>query len=284
EERGLASPHMHDQIREGDLLQVTAPAGKFTFTGSEAERIVLIAGGVGITPLMAKIRYLTDLAWKGQIHLLFSAKTEQDLIFRSELEGLQSRFANLRVTFTLTREPGSSWTGERGRISSELLQRNVPELIGSRVHLCGPTEMTDPIIAQLKTLGVATESIHVESFASPSRATASEPATAQAPAAVPAPAAVATGTAASDEATLEFTQGGKTVGMLGGRTILEIAEDHGINIPYDCRAGICGQCKVRLLGGNVVMDAEDALDPADKANGLILCCQARCQDAVLIDA
>ena len=61
EERGVASRHLHDAVREGSLLDVSAPAGRFTFTGTEAESIVLIAGGVGITPLMAKIRYLTDL-------------------------------------------------------------------------------------------------------------------------------------------------------------------------------------------------------------------------------
>src|SRR5262249_19781251 len=114
-ERGLVSRYMHD-MREGSVLDITAPAGRFTFTGAEAERIVMIAGGVGITPLMAKIRYLTDLAWSGTMHLIFSVKTEKDIIFREELENLQKRFANFKVTLTLTREPSATWGGERGRI------------------------------------------------------------------------------------------------------------------------------------------------------------------------
>ena len=91
EERGLSSRHLHDAVRIGSLLDVRAPAGRFTFTGTEAESIVLIAGGVGITPLMAKIRYLTDLGWPGNIYLVFSVKTEQDIIFRDELDALRLR-------------------------------------------------------------------------------------------------------------------------------------------------------------------------------------------------
>ena len=65
---------------------------------------MLIAGGVGITPLMAKIRYLTDLGWPGEIHLVFAVKTEGDIIFRDELDYLRRRFPNLHVTVTLTRD------------------------------------------------------------------------------------------------------------------------------------------------------------------------------------
>ncbi len=78
EERGLVSRYMHDMLHEGSVLDITAPAGRFTFTGAEAEGIVMIAGGVGITPLMAKIRYLTDLAWSGTIHLIFSSSSEKN--------------------------------------------------------------------------------------------------------------------------------------------------------------------------------------------------------------
>jgi glycine betaine catabolism B len=76
----------------------------------------------------------------------------------------------------------------------------------------------------------------------------------------------------------------KLITGLGGKTILEIAEEQGISLPYDCRSGICGQCKTKLVSGTVTMEAEDALDPVDRANGLILACQARCRDDVVVDA
>jgi ferredoxin-NADP reductase len=279
EERGLVSRYMHDMLHEGAVLNITAPAGRFTFTGAEAERIVMIAGGVGITPLMAKIRYLTDLAWPGTIQLIFSVKTEQDIIFREELESLQKRFANFKVTVTLTRDMSPTWRGERGRITPTLLTRVVADLPRNRVHLCGPTEMTDPVITMLRDLGVPAEQIKVESFASPSRGkTSGSSSTSHQRNGVV--------DAAVDQtaATLRFARSQKLVTDLGRKTILEIAEEHGVSLPYDCRSGICGQCKTKLVEGTVTMDADDALDPVDRANNLILTCQARCRDDVVIDA
>jgi len=67
-------------------------------------------------------------------------------------------------------------------------------------------------------------------------------------------------------------------------TVLEVAEENGITIPFECRSGICGQCKTKLVSGKVAMEVQDALTPADRAKGLILACQARCAKDVVIDA
>jgi ferredoxin-NADP reductase/DMSO/TMAO reductase YedYZ heme-binding membrane subunit len=289
EERGLVSRYMHDGLREGAVLNIRAPAGRFTFTGAEAGRVVMIAGGVGITPLMAKIRYLTDLAWPGTIQLIFSVKTEQDIIFREELESLQKRFANFKLTITLTRDMSATWRGERGRITPALLSRVALDLPRSRVHLCGPTDMTDPVMTMLGDLGVPEEQIKVESFTSPSRGKTNGSSPKSTPHIPPASKGGKTGgedDAAADEtaATLRFARSEKLVTHLGRKTILEIAEEQGISLPYDCRSGICGQCKTKLVGGTVTMDADDALDPVDRANNFILTCQAHCRDNVVIDA
>ncbi len=277
EERGLSSRHLHDNIRAGDLLDVRAPAGRFTFTGAESGSVLLVAGGVGITPLMAQIRYLTDLSWPGDIYLVFSVKTERGIIFRDELDALQRRHPNLHVTITLTRADASEWSGERGRITSALLARAVPEIDSRRIYICGPTEMTDPTRQMLRDLGVPDEAIQVESFASPSRAAASTPGVTTAQTAE----AALTPTA---DAMLTFARSGKSVLVPAHQTVLEAAEALGVSINYECRAGICGQCKTKLLAGRVVMDAEDALDAIDRANNVILSCQARCVDQVVVEA
>jgi ferredoxin len=85
-------------------------------------------------------------------------------------------------------------------------------------------------------------------------------------------------------ASILFARSNRRLAGVGARTVLELAEAQGIALPYDCRSGVCGQCKTRLLSGSVVMAAEDALDPLDRANGLILACQARCQGDVVVDA
>jgi ferredoxin-NADP reductase/DMSO/TMAO reductase YedYZ heme-binding membrane subunit len=277
EEQGLVSRYLHDIVREGATFHVSAPTGRFTFTGTEAREIVMIAGGVGITPIMAKIRYLTDIAWPGKIHVVYSVKTERDIIFRSELEELQRRFPNLDVDITVTREASVEWTGKRGRISAAMLKSIVPDIAQSRVHLCGPTEMVAPLKKALRELGVADEQMKSEAFGSPSRVR-SDGSTALAPE------GSESQNGAASTSRIDFARSNKRLVGVGTRTVLELAESLGIALPYDCRSGVCGQCKTRLLSGSVVMAAEDALDPLDRANGLILACQARCRDDVVVDA
>jgi ferredoxin-NADP reductase/DMSO/TMAO reductase YedYZ heme-binding membrane subunit len=284
EAKGTASRHLHDSVDAGTLLAIYAPAGRFTFTGAEADSVVLIAGGVGITPLMAKIRYLTDIGWTGPIYLVFSVKTESDIIFRDELNYLRSRFPNLHVTVTLTRAERTSGEWEHGRISAELLNRVVPEISTRRVHICGPTEMTERTRQLLLGLGVPLESIKIESFTSPARAPAPAAAGANGMRAATAQTAQPAATAGNGARAITFARSGKSLSVDAAKTVLEAAEDLGVSINYDCRAGICGQCKIKLLAGQVTMETQDALTPVDRANNLILSCQARCLDQVAVEA
>jgi ferredoxin-NADP reductase/DMSO/TMAO reductase YedYZ heme-binding membrane subunit len=285
EPKGKISRHLHDSVVAGTLIDVYAPAGRFTFTGAEADSLVMIAGGVGITPLMAKIRYLTDIGWSGHIYLVFSVKTERDIIFRDELDYLRSRFPNLHVTVTLTRAEGSSGRWERGRISPELLNRVVPHISTRRVHLCGPTEMTELTRQMLLDLGVPAESIKLESFTSAARtATLTPEASTNGTLAATAQTSTPAAKTGSGTASLTFARSGKSLPIYANQTVLEAAEDLGVRINYECRSGICGQCKTKLLAGHVTMETQDALTPHDRANNLVLSCQARCIDQVVVEA
>jgi ferredoxin-NADP reductase len=151
----LASRHIHENVKVGDVLKVSGPSVKFIFTGDHASGVVWIAGGVGITPLMSILRYLTDRARTGNIHFLIIAKTEQGLIFRDELRWLQSRYPDLHVCVTFTRpDSNTMWTGDRGRATAELFSRFVPSPTQLPVYLCGPNEMIDATTELLITLGV----------------------------------------------------------------------------------------------------------------------------------
>jgi glycine betaine catabolism B len=277
EEQGFVSRHLHDVVREGAMFHISAPLGRFTFTGAEAEEIVMIAGGVGITPLMAKIRYLTDIAWPGKIHLVYSVKTERDIIFRLELEELQRRFQNLKVDITVTREASAEWNGKRGRLSAAMLTSLVPDIARSRVHLCGPTEMVEPLKLAFRELGVADGQMKSEAFGSPSRKLSNDSTALTLEESEDTNGAVST-------SSIRFARSNRHLAGVGTRTVLELAESQEIAIPFDCRSGVCGQCKTKLLSGSVVMAAEDALDALDRANGVILACQARCRDDVVVDA
>ena len=76
----------------------------------------------------------------------------------------------------------------------------------------------------------------------------------------------------------------KSAPLTTEKTLLEIAEDAGINIDFECRSGICGRCKTRLLAGSVSMEVQDALDDADKSENIILLCQAKSTGNVTIEA
>lgn len=273
---GLASKFLHATIKEGDTLKVGAAAGKFYFAGTEAKRVILVAGGVGITPMMAVIRSLTDRAWPGDIFLIFAVKERKDVVYERELEYLKARHPNLHVRITLTADtdaqPGGLWDGTRGRISKEMVEAFVPTGAGpdyGRVMLCGPEpQMTAARRVFVDELRVPNELVHEEAFVSPPTPKDEEAAAA----AMMAPATEAAD--AAGEYVVTFKRSGKQVETVG-LTVLEAAEDNEIAIPFECRSGICGQCKCKLLSGRVVMDSQDALTASDKAKGLILACQAR---------
>lgn len=279
---GWASRHVHEMLAEGSLVKVSAPAGRFVFEGEGSSRVLLVAGGVGITPLMAMVRTLTDRTWRGRIDLVYSVKTRADIVFERELEELVTRFPDLHVTVTLTREPeDSDWRGERGQITRELLERVAPNLRGTPIYLCGPEPMMAAMMPVLRSVTDPSATVHVEAFVSPPRALAKEDdaASAQIAEEEESPAR-----GDGSGALVQFATSGASGAVEPGETLLDAAEALGIDIPYDCRAGICGQCKTRLVKGRVAMDVEDALTPGDRKKHLVLACQARPLNDVIVEA
>ena len=271
---GRVSGHLHSSVREGDLLNVSGPAGRFTFRGHEAPSVIFIAGGVGVTPLMSSIRYLTDQSWGGEIFLIYACASAEDIIFREELEHLRRRHPNLHATITLSREESAGWAGPRGYVTKDLLLGAVPDIAARRVHLCGPPPMMDAVKALLAEIGVPAEQVKTELVLSPMPRPA-QPREEHAP---PAPAAAAQAPACT------FARSGKSAALPPDKTVLEASEDAGVNIDNSCREGYCGVCKVRLLSGEVTMGVEDALDEDDRVRGVILACQAKSTRDVTVEA
>lgn len=258
---GYASHYLHDRVKEGDRLHVSAPAGKFVFAGHEADRVVLIGGGVGITPMMSIIRSLTSRAWTGEIHLLYSVRTKDDVIFGDELARLAAAHANLKLHV--------SYSSEVGHLTRERIERAVPGLARGPILVCGPGPMMTAVRALLVGMGIPDADILEEAFVSPGA-----PGTTSAPAE----------TVDDSIKSVQFARAKKSVELPGGLTVLEAAEDCGVDIPYECRSGVCGQCKTKLVSGRVVMESQDALTAQDKASGLVLACQARPVGDVVVDA
>ena len=291
EEQGKISRYLHDRLTVGGVLEVSAPSGVFTFTGEDFDSIVLIAGGVGITPMMSIIRYLADRSYLGDIFFLYGVRTTQDFIFREELEYLQKRHANLHVSATMSRAEGTAWMGATGPITKEFIARAVPEIARRRIHLCGPPPMMEAVKAALAELGVPKEQVKMEAFG-PARGIAPGtpaplPPQAPGPAPVPGstvPAAMVSAPPRIATAEVRFTKSGKIGPLAPDQSVLEAAEAIGVPIDYSCRVGICGTCKVPLLKGEVTMEVEEGLPPEEKARGVILACQAKSVGNLEVDA
>ena len=150
---GAASAYQHERLREGGAIAVSGPSGTFTFTGEEANSVVLIGGGVGITPLMSVLRALMDRGWDGEAFLLYAVRSPEEVIFGREMALLAECNPNLRLLL-VAEKAGPGWQGATGRVTPELLAGFVPDLARRRVHLCGPAPMMAAVQAILAGLGV----------------------------------------------------------------------------------------------------------------------------------
>ena len=271
EPRGAVSRHLVDLLKVGDKIEAGGPVGKFTFDGTEADSIVLISGGVGITPMVSISRYLTEQSWPGDIFFIYVCRTPVDYIFADEIAALERQNPKLHVAVTMTRPEGTDWKGPRGHLTKEFLTQTVPDLTSQRIHLCGPVPMMDATKALLAEMGVPPDQLKTEAFGTPK----------------PSPAAAGTTAKAIAEATgplVTFSKNNKSSKIHTDQTVLELSEELGIGIEFSCRVGTCGVCKVKMTSGDVDQAVQDALDADDKTNGIILGCQAKPKNAVTVEA
>lgn len=263
EEQGLVTRFLHDEIKVGDLLKLTAPYGTFTFCGDEHDSIVLVASGVGITPIMSVLRYLTDKNWRGDIYLLLGFRRPSEFIFAKEIDALSRRCDNLHVHVTMSQPGDEPWPGHVGRIDSTFIAARVPDIASRRVHICGPLPMMDTTKAAMLELGVADENLKLEAFGADKKP-------------------VDLTNARKLKAT--FVRSNKSIEWNDAQSLLDGADSCDVEIDNACRLGSCGCCKVRLLSGKVTMGMDESLDEADKAKGFILACQAFATTDVEIEA
>lgn len=280
EPRGAVSRHIVDLLKVGDTIEAGGPVGKFTFVGTEADSIVLISGGVGITPMVSISRYLTEQSWPGDIFFIYVCRTPADYILVDAIAALERENPKLHVAVTMTRPEGTDWKGPRGHLTREFLTQTVPDLTSRRIHLCGPIPMMDATKALLAEMGFPPDQLKTEAFGTPKPSPAAAGTTAK-------PTAPATGPLVT------FSKSNKSakihVDLQRGdsppkQTILELSEELGIGIEFSCRVGTCGVCKVKLTSGEVDQEVQDALDADDKANNIILACQAKPKGEVTVEA
>src|SRR5437879_2257389 len=150
---GEVSPYLTSVLKVGDPLELRGPiGGYFVWEAADTRPVLLVGGGSGVVPLMAMLRHHAALDHQGAMHLVYSARRQQDLLYREELERLVS--GHRAVTITLTREPSSGWSGRRARVDGDLLSElGWPPMDEPHCYLCGPTPFVEAVANALVALG-----------------------------------------------------------------------------------------------------------------------------------
>jgi len=263
-ENGCVSAFLNDRAKVGLIAKARGPYGRFYFDETKHERIVMIAGGSGITPMLAMLRYIDDLCISVPATLIYCVRSQEDAFFQNELAGLQAGLSKFRYVLVLSRL-SSEWTGWKGRLRREILEREVERPPESTFFLCGPPAFMDLGRALLKDIGVEPARILQESFGG---AVAEERHSASTPGSLE----------------IKFSRSALACKVSPEETLLESSEKNGVLIPSGCRQGVCGTCMTRLLSGKVHMETAEALNQQLRSQGFILPCVSRPVSDVTLDA
>lgn len=268
---GLVSNWLHDNLHTGGQLTAYGPAGAFTSTCSDARKLLYLSAGSGVTPLMSMTRASHDLAADVDIAFVHSARSPVDIVFRKELQLLESLKPNLQVLSVCeTTETEREWSGPVGRLTLEILRQSVPDFLEREVFTCGPKGYMDAVQALLVGAGFDMDHYHQESF------DLGEPSS---PVVVPVDPPLV---ASVDAFTITLAKSGKTFQMSGDDTILSAAKRAGAVVPSSCSQGICGTCKTAVLEGSVDMKANGGIRQREIDKGFrLLCCSRPTSDLVI---
>ncbi len=266
---GLVSNWLPDNVKVGDRLEMTGPKGKFCLVpGRIPKKLLFLSAGSGVTPLMCMARWLGDVSADVDVKFFNSVRTPGDIVFREELEMMSTRYRMFEpILITSSRNAGKGWTGLSGRISRPMLDMVAPDLAERHVYMCGPEGFMAEARRLLVEGGFDLARLHAESFDT-ARTVVSD--------------AAADG--AAGEFVVEFARAGKRVPGRKSLSLLDLAESHDIALDYGCRNGNCGDCKVRVLRGDVVRTSDEGLTALEREAGWVLSCVATPRSDCVIDA
>jgi ferredoxin-NADP reductase len=162
---GEVSPYLTTVAEVGDQLELRGPIGGwFVWDGDDSTPVLLVGGGSGVVPLMAMLRHHARTNSTAAMHLVYSARAADDVIYRDELTELADD-GHRAVTVTLTREASTAWTGRRGRVDADLLgELGWPPEVRPRCYVCGPTPFVEAVSTALVELGHEPALVKTERF------------------------------------------------------------------------------------------------------------------------
>ncbi|WP_456379884.1 2Fe-2S iron-sulfur cluster-binding protein [Thiolapillus sp.] len=258
---GLSSGYFHDQVHEGSSLMVKAPSGHFHLMEDSSQPVVLIGGGIGITPMLSMLNTLLHSGSKREIWLYYGVRNGNEQIMKEHLRSLADKHENfhLHVCYSAPLEADREGIDyqHRGWVDVPLL-RDTLKLARYQFYICGPKQMMESLVPGLEEeLGVDAADIFYESFGPATLTRKSSPADRDE--SKPAP-----------SVTVTFSKSGKQLAWNpAAGSLLEFAEEQGIEVESGCRAGSCGCCQTRLEAGEILYNQQP---DADVEPGCCLLC------------
>ncbi|SAK68744.1 pyridoxamine 5'-phosphate oxidase-like FMN-binding protein [Caballeronia fortuita] len=265
---GRVSAHLHDTLKAGDVIEARAPAGDFTIDALEQRPAVLMAAGVGITPMLAMLRHVVYEGLRKRrvrpVWMIVSAHSLASRAFSREIDALaQSAGGAVTVIRVLSDTNGAQLDRDydvSGRIDIDLLTSRLP-FNDYDFYLCGPGAFMQSIYDGLRALNVADARVHAEAFGpSALKRTADRGADVK-----------PLRPAATGPVKIEFVKSGASAQWKpGSGTLLELAEASGLSPEFNCRGGTCGTCRTRVVKGAVSYESEPAFHVGDEE--ALICC------------
>ena len=260
-ENGEISRYLLATLRVGDVLTSLHPAGRFTLDDNQTGDLVFLGAGSGITPLFSLLKQVLFTEPDRRITLLYSNPSERAILFRKELDDLLQQFPDRFRLLYLLSNPSEDWLGLRGRLNNVMLERLLPNLVGTsdwqtlHFYVCGPGDYMRMIQFTLIFSGFRLEQIRRENFVVEQVFLAPPPALAK-----------------DRTVLLRFRGREVEIQVPAYKSILQAALDEGISLPYSCRGGRCSTCAARCTAGSVHMTINDVLTERDLREGWVLTC------------
>lgn len=273
---GLSSSFFHETVHPGTIIEAKPPSGNFWLDLREDHPVVMLAGGIGVTPMMSMLEALARSDSKRDIYFFFSLRHAGDHVFKSRLNEISRQCSGLRMYVLYeTVRGGDVLNHDRhaaGRISLASLQSVLPTM-DLEYYLCGPQGMMRSLTEQLLDQGVIPEKIRTESFGPSSVALRALISSDEGAQNALREAGVTTVTFARSQVSVPWT--GEV------QSLLQLAEINGVDISSGCQYGDCGTCMTRLLEGRV-----SYLHPtgARADSGHCLPCSCRPEGSIVLDA
>ena len=267
---GLMSAFILDNWEEGTKVVTSAPCGNFDYQPlRDAETVIGIAGGSGITPFISMANAVVDGDEDFELILLYGSRNENTILFKSELERLSEKTDKIKVIHVLSDPDVQMPDCEKGFITADIIKKYAPEGRDYSIFLCGPQSMYDFVDKEIEKLSLRKKFIRHEMFGEFHDPSSQDDYPTDVPETV--------------KITVKILDDIRIVNGSSNDSVMQILEKNGIAVPSRCRSGECGFCHSHLIEGKVYIPKKmDYRRLADEQFGCIHpCCSFPLTDLVI---